>query len=246
MEQRMKGKKMLVVSAHPGDVLWRCSGAIAKHVQLGGEVDIVVVTFGTGGEANELLKSGMSIAEAKALRTRDITHAAEILGVSRIELWDMQDYRFEITQDKIIKLAKFMRESKPDLILTHHGVDILNPDHGKMLEYVNMSLEVATGHGVEIEGTEPGLDRAPIFCFEPHDSESNGFVPNLFVDISDVIEIKKAAMATFELKKPLAESYVERARYRAVNARSFGRKGCKYAEAYQAIYPIAQDGFFVY
>ena len=34
----MAGKKMLVVSAHPGDVLWRCSGAIGKHTQLGGTV----------------------------------------------------------------------------------------------------------------------------------------------------------------------------------------------------------------
>lgn len=245
MSHDMTGKKMLVVSAHPGDVLWRCSGAIAKHVQLGGTVDVVVVTYGTGGEANELLKTGMTVSEAKELRKKDMTRAAEILGVSCIEFWDMKDYRFEITQDKIMKLAEFIRKSRPDLILTHHAIDILNPDHGKMLEYVNMSLEVATGFGVEIPGTAPA-SRAPIFCFEPHDSESNGFIPNLFVDISDVIEIKKAAMACFELKAHLAASYVERAKYRAVNAGSFGRKGCKYAEAYQAVYPVAADGYFVY
>ena len=52
----MNGKKMLVVAAHPGDVLWRCSGAIAKHVKLGGIVDTVVLTYGTGGEANELFE----------------------------------------------------------------------------------------------------------------------------------------------------------------------------------------------
>lgn len=246
MPQSMKSKKMLVVSAHPGDLLWRCSGAVAKHVKLGGDVDIIIVTYGTGGEANDLMKAGMTIKQAKARRKKELTAAAKILGVSRIEYWDMQDYRFMITQDKIIKLAKFMRESRPDLILTHHGVDILNPDHGTMLEYVNMSLEVATGLGVEIEGTKPGLDRAPIFCFEPHYCESNGFVPNLFVDITDVIDIKIAAMAVCELRKPLAQIYVERAQYRAVNAQSFGRRGCKYAEAYQAIYPVAQDGYFVY
>ena len=245
MAQSMVGKNMLVVSAHPGDVLWRCSGAVAKHIKLGGNCSIIIVTYGIGGEANELMVSGMTIAEAKALRKRDLTRSAEILGAD-IEFWDMQDYRFEITQDKIIKLAKKMRKYKPDLILTHHGIDILNPDHGKMLEYVNMSLEVATGYGVFIEGTTPGLERAPIFCFEPHDSESNGFVPNLFVDITDVIEIKKAAMATCELKAPLAESYINRAAYRGQNASSFGRKGCKYAEAYHSIYPIAQDGYFVY
>ena len=241
----MKNKKMLVVAAHPGDVLWRCSGAIAKHVQLGGQVDVVVLTYGTGGEANELFKAGMTMDQARARRKTDLTRAMEILGVSRFELWDMKDYRFEIDQEKIYKMIKLMRESKPDLILTHHDKDLFNPDHGTIFPYVNAALEAATGQGIFVEGTEP-IERAPIFCFEPHASEVNDFKPNLFVDITDVIEIKKAAMATFELKAALAESYVNRAKYRAVNAGSFGRKNCKYAEAYEAIYPIAQDGFFVY
>lgn len=241
----MNGKKMLVVAAHPGDVLWRCSGAIAKHIKLGGNVDVVVLTYGTGGEANELFLSGYTTETAKAQRLKDFTKAMEILGVDRFEIWDMQDYRFEITQDKLYRLAEFMRISKPDLILTHHNKDLFNPDHGTIFPYVNASLEAATGHGVFIEGTE-AIERAPIFCFEPHASEVNDFKPNLFVDITDVIELKKAAMATFELKAPLAESYVNRARYRAQNAGSFGRKGCKYAEAYEAIYPIAQEGYFVY
>lgn len=242
----MTGKKMLVVGAHPGDILWRCSGAIAKHVKLGGTVDVVVLTFGTGGEANELWNSGLkTLEEVKAKRVEDFTKAMEILGVARFEFWDMQDYRFEITQDKLYRLAKFIRESKPDLILTHHDKDIFNPDHGTVFPYVNMALEIATGQGVKIEGTE-AVGRAPLFCFEPHVSETNNFRPNLFVDITDVIETKKAAMGTFELKAPLAESYVNRAKYRGQNAGSFGRKGCKYAEAYEAIYPVAQVGYFVY
>ena len=241
----MTNKKMLVVAAHPGDVLWRCPGAIAKHVQLGGQADVVVLTYGTGGEANELFKAGMTIEQARAQRLADFTKAAAILGVSRFEFWDMQDYRFEITQDKLMKLVRFMRESKPDLILTHHGRDFFNPDHGTIFPYVNAALEAATGQGIRVDDLPP-IERAPIFCFEPHASEVNGFNPNLFVDITDVIETKKAAMATFELKAALAESYVNRAKYRAVNAGSFGRKGCKYAEAYEAIYPVAQEGYFVY
>ena len=246
MEKTMENKRMLVVAAHPGDVLWRCSGAIAKHAKLGGTVDVIVLTYGLGGEANELFKAGMTKEEARALRKKDLTRAAEILGISQLEFWDMNDYRLEITQDKIYRLAGFMRRNPPDLILTHHGKDLFNPDHGTVLDLVDVSLEVATGHGITIEGAGPAIGRAPIFCFEPHASEVNGFCPNLFVDITDVIDLKIAAMATFELKKSLAASYVDRAKYRAVNAGSFGRKGCQYAEAYQAIYPIAQNGYFVY
>ena len=241
----MNGTKMLVVAAHPGDVLWRCSGAIAKHVKLGGIVDVVVLTYGTGGEANELFKAGYTVEQAREQRMKDFTKSAEILGISRFEFWDLQDYRFEITQEKIYRMVKFMRESRPDLILTHWDKDLFSPDHGTVFPYVNASLEAATGQGIFVDGTEP-IERAPIFCFEPHASEANDFKPNLFVDITDVIGIKKAAMATFERKAKLAEGYVNRAGYRAVNAGSFGRKGCLYAEAYAAVYPIAQDGYFVY
>ncbi|MGI6404390.1 MAG: PIG-L deacetylase family protein [Oscillospiraceae bacterium] len=242
------GKKMLVVSAHPGDLLWRCSGAIAKHVSMGGTADVVIITYGTGGEANEVMKQpGMTVEQCKAERKRDTEKAAEILGVRSIEFFDCEDYPFEATREQHRRLAKKIRQIEPDLILTHHEYDYCNPDHGSILKYVITSCEIAGGFGIEIEGTKPGAGgRTPIFCFEPHASEINGFQPNLFVDISDVIETKKAAMACFEGKKALAERYIQRALVRADNARSFGRSQCKYAEAYQAVYPIAVNGYFVY
>jgi len=244
----VKDSKMLVVSAHPGDLLWRCSGAVAKHVKQGGVVDVVVVTYGTGGEANEVMKQpGMTVEECKAQRKRDTEKAAQILGVRSIEFFDYEDYPFEASREQHLRLAKKIRQLEPDLILTHHEYDYCNPDHGSLLKYVIVSCEIAGGYGIEIEGTKPGAGgRTPIFCFEPHASEINGFRPNLFVDISDVIETKKAAMACFEGKKHLAQRYIYRALVRADNARSFGNSECQYAEAYQALYPVAQEGYFVY
>ena len=243
-----KGSKMLVVSAHPGDLLWRCSGAVAKHVRMGGTVDIVIVTYGTGGEANEVMKQpGMTVEMCKEQRKRDTQKAAGILGARSIEFFDFEDYPFEATREQHLRLAKKIREIEPDLILTHHEFDYCNPDHGSILKYVITSCEIAGGYGIDIPETRPGAGgRTPIFCFEPHASEINGFKPNLFVDISDVIDVKKAAMACFEGKKSLAERYVYRALVRADNARSFGRSQCQYAEAYQALYPVAVDGYFVY
>lgn len=245
---KIEGSKMLVVSAHPGDLLWRCSGSVAKHVAGGGTVDIVIVTYGTGGEANEVMKlPGMTVEQCKAQRKADTEKAAAILGARSIEFFDYEDYPFEATREQCRRLAKKIREIEPDIILTHHEKDYCNPDHGTILGYVITSCEIAGGYGIEIEGTRPGAGgRTPIFCFEPHASEINGFHPTLFVDITDVMETKKAAMACFEGKKSLAERYVQRALVRADNARSFGRSQCKYAEAFQAVYPVAQDGYFVY
>ena len=150
----MQGKKMLVVSAHPGDLLWRCSGAIAKHVKEGGTVDVVIVTYGTGGEANEVMKlPGMTVEQCKAERKRDTEKAADILGVRSIEFFDCEDYPFEGTKEQHRRLAKKIRMIEPDLILTHHEYDYCNPDHGSILKYVITSCEIAGGYGIEIEGT---------------------------------------------------------------------------------------------
>ena len=124
---------MLVISAHPGDLLWRCSGSVAKHTKNGGEVQVIILTYGTGGEANELMKTGMDIETAKSMRNKDTTRAAEILGVKNIEFWDMQDYPLDINRDYIKKMAAYLRNYQPDFMLTHHDKDTLNPDHGSVL-----------------------------------------------------------------------------------------------------------------
>jgi 4-oxalomesaconate hydratase len=43
-------KTALVVSAHPGDFVWRAGGAIALHAKKGFRVKIVCLAFGERGE----------------------------------------------------------------------------------------------------------------------------------------------------------------------------------------------------
>ena len=46
----IKGKKVLVVSAHAADYVWRSGGTIAKYIKHGAEVHVVVLSFGIRGE----------------------------------------------------------------------------------------------------------------------------------------------------------------------------------------------------
>lgn len=43
--------------------------------------------------------------------------AAECLGVTDIELWELQDYPMEITAEVSRRILKTIREFRPDLIL---------------------------------------------------------------------------------------------------------------------------------
>lgn len=39
-------KTALVISAHAGDFVWRCGGAIALHAERGYDVTVVCLSFG--------------------------------------------------------------------------------------------------------------------------------------------------------------------------------------------------------
>ena len=60
-------KTGLVVSAHPGDFVWRAGGAIALHAKRGYLVKIVCLAFGERGESQFAWKQpGMTLEKVKA------------------------------------------------------------------------------------------------------------------------------------------------------------------------------------
>ena len=65
----IEGKKMLVVSAHAADYVWRAGGTIAKYIKNGADVHLVILSFGGRGESNDLWKQPDATAESvKAIR----------------------------------------------------------------------------------------------------------------------------------------------------------------------------------
>ena len=52
----IKGKKLLVFSAHAADFVWRSGGTIAKYIAGGADVCVVLLSMGVRGESNFLWK----------------------------------------------------------------------------------------------------------------------------------------------------------------------------------------------
>ena len=70
-------KTGLVVSAHPGDFVWRAGGAIALHAKKGYRVKIVCLAFGERGESQFAWKQpGMTLEKVKAGRKDEAERAA--------------------------------------------------------------------------------------------------------------------------------------------------------------------------
>src|SRR3974377_2141181 len=90
-------KTGLVITAHPGDFVWRAGGAIALHVKRGYRVKIVCLSYGGRGESQFAWKeSGATLEKVKAGRKDEAGRAAKLLG-AEIEFFDCGDYRLKVT-----------------------------------------------------------------------------------------------------------------------------------------------------
>src|SRR4051812_1808861 len=70
---------LLVVTAHPGDFVWRAAGAIALTTAAGGRALIACLTFGERGESARLWRQGHDLDQVKAVRRGEAEQASKVL-----------------------------------------------------------------------------------------------------------------------------------------------------------------------
>ena len=237
----MKDQRLLVVSAHAADYIWRSGGTIAKYVAAGAHVEVVVLSFGVRGESNDLWKKGgQTYDSVKELRKAETVAAAGVLGLEHIEFWDMQDYPIEVTRELEDRLVKKIRETRPDIIISHDKNDVLNPDHNAVGDMVWRCSIYANSSGVEVPGLK-ATRQMKIYGFEPHQTEISGYVPGTFMDITDFYEVKVKAMQCFKAQSHLIEYYTQRAFMRGNHAARLSGKAYKYAESFANYYPAVVE-----
>lgn len=239
--------RMMVVAAHIGDFTWRCGGSIAKYTAEGGKVKLIVMSDGIRGESNDYWSTeGANIDEGKKRRKDEGLHAADILGVTDIELWNMEDYPLEFTRMHIELLAHKFREFRPHFIVTHDTYDAHNPDHTLVYETVRKAYAVSTGAGFQDE-CRITPRQIPFFGFEPHYTEVSRFLPGIYIDITESFETKCRAMKAYESQHNMYVQYVRKAELRGQEVRARGdRKGCQYAEAFSTFQAITATGRFTW
>lgn len=236
-------QNVLVVSAHAADYVWRAGGTIAKYILHGAKVKVVVLSCGVRGESNDLWNEPGQTAENVAkVRKEESMAAAACLGVTDIEFWDYDDYYMDLESDeKINRLATLIREFKPYHIITHGDLDLLNPDHDAVNRYVFKASVLAISNGVRLGDTKTSK-QTRIFGFEPHQTEICNFKPEVIIDITETMEMKKNAMNCFKAQGHLIEYYGMRAFIRGNHARRLsGNNTYKFAEAFTRRFPYVGE-----
>jgi 4-oxalomesaconate hydratase len=229
-------RKVQVIGAHSADFVWRAGGAVAVAVENGGTAEVIALSYGERGESGELWKQeGQTVENVKKIRHAEAEAAAAHLGASFRSL-DLGDYPLQIDGDALIQIADAIREFAPDVLITHTDTDPFNPDHPVAFTAVDRARSLAAGAGVS--SAFATISPPSLFLFEPHQPELCNFTPTTFVDITSVIERKKAAMAEMKAQQYLQTYYAQRAEQRGNHARrASGNKAVEYAEAFQRVIP---------
>lgn len=238
----MSDKRVLVVSAHSADWVWRSSGTIAKYLAGGAEVHVVCLTFGARGESDSLWRTpGQTVENVKKMRYQEALDAANSLGVTSLEIYDFDDCMLEISPAILQKLNEKIREVRPSFIITHDFKDNINPDHGFASEIVYRALIIATQNGIESNGLAP-VKTMQIFGFEASEAERSGFIPDVYFDITDVYEKKEKAMACIKAQTLGPSIHARTNGHRGFQASRYtGNKDMKYCEAFSMRYPMVVE-----
>lgn len=236
--------RLLVVSAHAGDFIWRSGGTIAKYIKYGAHVSLVVLSYGARGESNDLWNEpGQTLEQVKSVRRSEIMKAAKHLGVTDYELWDLQDYHMSVGEAEMDRMVRKMRDVQPHIILTHGPKDAFNPDHELVSNFVFEAIVLSTSNGVQIDDTKR-CKQSQLFGFEPHQSEISGFQPEVIIDITETYEQKQAAMNCFKAQEHLINYYSAKALLRGNQARRCsGNNDYQYAEAFTRFFPYVGGVF---
>ncbi len=233
----LKDQRLLVISGHAVDFVWRCGGVMARYARGGAAVRAITLSFGERGESGELWKAdpGTSVAAVKEIRRKESEVAARTLGAD-VRALDFDDHPMVIDKPRLLRLVAEMREFRPSLLLIHHDRDPFNNDHVEAYRAALWALRCAQVPGAEAPGTALGY--VQVFTFEPQQPEFCEFNPDLYVDISDVMDVKREAMAAVASQAYTAASFVSRAEYRGQLAqRICGDRSIRYAEAFRRVEP---------
>jgi len=228
----MSARPILVIAAHPDDEILGCGATAARLVREGREVHFAIM--GEGITSRHQQRDEADRAALEKLHSHARAAAAEV-GVKNVALHSLPDNRLDtVPLLEVVKLVEDLVERiQPEIIYTHHPGD-LNVDHGAIHRAVLTATRPMAGQAVR-----------EIFAFEvPSSTEwafqrvQPAFRPNVFVDISDTLEVKIAAMERYDSETRRFPHPRSPEALRALATRWGSVVGCAAAEAFELIRSI--------
>lgn len=216
--------KVLAIGAHPDDIEIGIAGMTAQWTKE--KIEVVYV---------DLTRAELSSNGDIETRQQEASAADSLLGVRRINLGFL-DRGIDGSAEQLEAIVSLIRRERPTHLMYPYEVD-RHPDHAACARLVTEAL-----FNAGIRKYLPDLD-----AYRPdsvYQYMINAYVePDVCVDISDMIEVKKQALQCYAsqftpvngVQTPLTDAYVERV---VARERHFGSLiGVSYAEGLKRVRP---------
>ena len=166
--------KIVCVGGHPDDPESGCAGTLTRYVMLGHAVTIIYLTRGERGIRDK------GLDESGRVRSAESENACRIMGAKPV-FFGQIDGATEITAAHDATMKALLSAENPDVVFTHWPID------------AHMDHQVASMLTIR---ACMGLKQHPqLYFFEVNSgSQTQGFLPNTYVDITSVLEKKKLAL----------------------------------------------------
>lgn len=191
---------VLAIGAHPDDIELGCAGALMRHAACGDRVAMLVVTDGEAGPGETTRR----LLEQEA--------AAEVIGVQSLEFGHLPDGRVSNHELELVHLIeRAVARTRADVVYVH-GAQDSHQDH----RAIALATWGAARHAKNV------------LCYDSPSSVQ--FNPTVFVDITDLVEKKVAALqchASQVTHSQMASAHLVRtqAGYRGHQARTLAAEG---------------------
>ena len=218
--------KILVIAAHPDDEILGVGGTIPKLVKMGKQVDVLIFTDGSSAQ----YFNNAAILEDKFGEAKE---ANDVLGSRVLPRLDFPDMRLDTVAhiDKNIALGKIISSGEYDTVFVQDRTDI-NRDHNELFESTLVACRPYPGQKVKhllSYYVNSSTEWGNLLKKEP-------FNPNVFIDISDTIDLKVSAMEKYKTEM---RDYPHPRSSEAIrtSAKYFGNiVGTEYAEPFYLVY----------
>lgn len=195
--------KILVIAPHPDDIEFACGGILIKEADKGAKLKYVICTLGEAGSSG-----------SPEIRKREAEAAAKLIGAS-IEFLNLGgDCHIEYKPENTIKIAKIIREFKPQIVLTTQPEPNQHPDHSNLSHVVMDACRFARFKGLK-ELLDLPIHQIDALYYFPSGAQSEK--PDILIDITDqfdrwqeLIKCHESQMKTvkfLELTASMASSY---------------------------------------
>jgi LmbE family N-acetylglucosaminyl deacetylase len=207
--------RVLFIVAHPDDPEFGSGGTTARWVRGGTQVTYVIVTDGGKG-SNDRELTGEELVQIRQAEQRA---AAQVLGVSKVVFLRYPDGHVYNTPELRRDLVRQIRLHRPDLVVTHDptvrfiGSTYINhPDHRAVGDTaLDAVFPLARDRFNFPEHEREGL--SPHKVLDVFLTPTNE--PNEWVDISETLELKIAALREHRSQIGDLEALAARVRQRA-------------------------------